>query len=278
MRRGAAHEEAGEYEQAAAAYREVLGIDPDFVAARTALASINRRVADTRFERLITEGYAAIDDRQFALAAEQFTAALAVRPDSETARDGLEQAEQGLELDAIAMAEIRGMAFERRERWDQAIERYREALSTDPTLAFAIEGLERSQRRADLDAKLKALLDQPRLLLTEAVLQDAQRVLGEARAIAEPGPTLSAQIDQLDQLIALASKPISITLISDNATEVTLYRVGELGSFASKTVDLKPGSYTAVGQRRGYRDVRQNFTVLPGADNGPVSIVCMEPI
>lgn len=278
MRRGDALSEQGELEQAVAAYREAIAIDPEYAAARVALDATNRRIANARFDRLITEGFAAIDDRSFERAAERFNTALGMRPDSDVARDGLAQAEQGLELDAIAMAEVRGLAFERRELWDRAIERYREALATDATLAFAIEGLERSQLRADLDVKLETLLDQPRLLLTDEVLQDARRLLVEALAVPEPGPRLTDQTERLDRLITLASTPIPVTLISDNATEVTVYRVGDLGAFASKEIELKPGNYTAVGQRRGYRDVRESFTVLPGADNGPVTVICVDPI
>ena len=82
----------------------------------------------------------------------------------------------------------------------------------------------------------------------------------------------------LDRLIELATTPIQVTLISDEETEVTVYRVGELGSFATMELALAPGRYTAVGQRRGYRDVRQTFNVLPGNDPAPITIVCAERI
>ncbi len=59
----------------------------------------------------------------------------------------------------------------------------------------------------------------------------------------------------------LASKPIAVRLTSDQLTTVTLYRVGDLGAFASKEVELRPGTYTVIGSRDGYRDVRQTFTV-----------------
>ena len=176
------------------------------------------------------------------------------------------------------MAEIRGMAFERRELWDQAITRYREALGTDPTLKFAIDGLARAQRRADLDVKLQALIDSPRLLLAGDVFADAGGMLEEARAIEQPGPRLSSQAEQLERLMELASTPIPITLISDGLTEVTVYRVGELGQFTSTSLTLKPGNYTAVGYRNGFRDVRKNFSVLPGAANEPVTVICTEAI
>jgi tetratricopeptide (TPR) repeat protein len=278
MRRGDAHDEAGELQQAARAYRDTLAIDPEYTAARTALDSVNRRLAEASFARIITDGFAAIDARRFDAAAEHFRAALGMRPGSATATDGLAQAEQGLQMQAIEMAEVRGFASERTERWDEAIARYREALATDATLAFAIEGLERARLRADLDAKLQAVLDEPQTLLTQAGLQDGRLIFDEARLIAEPGPRLTAQIDELSQLIELAITPISVTLLSDNATEVTVYRVGQLGAFASLEVELTPGSYTAVGVRNGYYEVRERFMVLPGADNGPVTIVCVDPI
>ena len=86
------------------------------------------------------------------------------------------------------------------------------------------------------------------------------------------------QIEQLGQLIELASKPIPVRLESDQITSVTLYRVGSLGAFASKELELRPGTYTVIGSRDGYRDVRRTFTVRPGRSLAPISVVCVEPI
>ncbi|MES2604155.1 MAG: hypothetical protein V4603_04410, partial [Pseudomonadota bacterium] len=63
---------------------------------------------------------------------------------------------------------------------------------------------------------------------------------------------------------------------------VTLYRVGDMGMFKSQNITLLPGSYTAVGVRAGYRDVRQEFVVaLDGTINGQpasVTVSCTEAI
>ncbi len=197
---------------------------------------------------------------------------------SKEAQDGLTQAEQGLKLDQIALTEARALAFERRELWDRAIAQYQSALATDPTLAFAQTGLERARARQGLEAKLLNLIDNPRLLLSDNVLAGAKSLLGEAKGVQDPGARLQDQVAKLEDLVRLASTPITVELHSDSLTEVTLYRVGRLGAFAAKTVELRPGTYTAVGSRDGYRDVRQTFTVLPGKEQPPVSVVCVEPI
>jgi hypothetical protein len=176
------------------------------------------------------------------------------------------------------MAKARASAFETRELWDRAIALYQEALATDPTLAFAIEGLEHAQRRADLDAKLETLNTEPARLLDESVLAEARGILATAQAVEEPGPRLQDQSSLLEQLIELATTPIQVTLISDNQTQVSVYRVGDLGSFTATELALKPGNYTVIGQRRGYRDVRQTFNVLPGNETGPITIICSERI
>jgi len=59
---------------------------------------------------------------------------------------------------------------------------------------------------------------------------------------------------------------------------VTIYRVGRLGTFTRQTLDLRPGTYTIVGSRQGYRDVRLELVVRPGETPAPLSVRCEEEI
>ena len=194
------------------------------------------------------------------------------------AQDGLTEAQEGDRLGKIALTEARALAFERREIWDQAIAQYKGALADDPTLVFAKTGLDRSESRAGLDAKLRNLIDNPTLLFSDTVLADARKLVVDARAVPEAGPVLTDQIGKLDRLVTLAATPITVQLKSDQHTEVTVYRVGALGSFAAKELQLRPGTYTAIGSRNGFHDVRQTFTVVPGRTLPPISVICSEPI
>ena len=69
-----------------------------------------------------------------------------------------------------------------------------------------------------------------------------------------------------------------VALTSDNVTDVQVYRVGKLGLFESRELELMPGRYTVVGTREGYRDVRKEINLVPGAAPPVVTIRCEEPI
>jgi tetratricopeptide (TPR) repeat protein len=278
VERGNAERDANEPQKAMATYREALAIDQHWEPASRALAAVSAGVRDSDFELAMSKGSTALAAESYAEAQKMFQAALALRPQAREALDGLTQAREGERLSKIAVTEARALAFERREVWDQAVAQYKGALADDPTLVFAKTGLDRSESRAGLDAKLRNLIDNPTLLFSDTVLADARKLVVEARAVPEAGPVLTDQIGKLDRLVTLASTPIAVQLKSDQHTEVTVYRVGALGSFAAKELQLRPGTYTAIGSRNGFHDVRQTFTVVPGRTLPPISVICSEPI
>src|SRR5690606_41549400 len=129
------------------------------------------------------------------------------------------------------------------------------------------------------------LTARPSLLLRADVLADARAWLDEAKAVAArateeigPQPRLDGQVARLEELVAVATTPVRITLVSDGLTEVMLYRVGRLGTFTTHELELRPGNYTVVGSRDGYRDVRRTFTIVPGREPEPIRVICSERI
>ncbi|HEY6926270.1 MAG TPA: protein kinase [Steroidobacteraceae bacterium] len=73
-------------------------------------------------------------------------------------------------------------------------------------------------------------------------------------------------------------KPVRLLLVSDSATDVAIPGVGEFGTFARHEIDLKPGRYTIIGTRDGYRDVRREITIAPGQEGQPIRVSCSDPI
>jgi hypothetical protein len=110
------------------------------------------------------------------------------------------------------------------------------------------------------------------------VLQEATTLVVDVTRMGDIGPRLASQRDELSRLLKRAATPVTVELVSDNMTSVSIYKVGVLGSFMSRRLDLRPGTYVAIGARPGYRDVRLEFRVAPEIDMQPVVVRCEEPI
>ena len=79
-------------------------------------------------------------------------------------------------------------------------------------------------------------------------------------------------------LLTQFDAPVHVSVTSDGVTHVVIYRVGDLGKFNDRSVSLKPGKYTFVGSRLGYRDIRRDVEIAPGQNDAAVEIHCEEQI
>jgi len=237
-----------------------------------------RAASPDPFVEAMSEGLDALDRGDHATARTAFERALAERPGESQARDGLAQAETGLRLEAIAELQERALAAEEAEDWPTTEARYAAILGLDPTVAFAREGRERAQRRKELDERLAYHLQNSERLASADVREEVSALAERARGLENPGPRLADQLARLDALIEAYSIPVPAVLLSDGATEVTIYKVGRLGTFDRRELELRPGTYTVVGSRRGYRDVRHELAIEPGTPPEPLVVRCEEAI
>lgn len=262
---------------AEAAYREALQLDPETTEAREALARLEAARNDREFRRLLGEAFEALDRGDLARAGARIGSARRLRASD----PGLSQAQARLaeagRSGRLVQLETEAAVQVQAEDWAGAVKTYRSALEIDPSVAYARDGLAQAEPRAQLATALETYINRPDRLVASAVSREAVEVLGQARAVAAPGPRLRAQIASLETAIARAAQPVRLQLRSDNQTEVTIYRVGPQGRFAERELELQPGRYVAVGTRAGYRDVRREFEVAAGSA-AAVEIRCEEPL
>jgi hypothetical protein len=278
MNAGAARSQSGEWDAARGAYAEAAKLDPGYGPAKDALARVERDLAGQRFAQLISRGLARLDRSEWAEAEQAFRAAARLRPGDRSAAEGLARAQEGRERYQLTGMRSEGRQLESAERWSEALAVYRRALAVDPTLDFAKRGVELAERMVSLHAEFDALLAAPARLYSPRVREEARKVLAAADAAAAGGPRLAQTRARLDAALLRATTPIQVRLASDDATEVTLYRVGHLGRFQAREIELAPGTYTLVGSRAGYRDVQIKLNVDPGAPAPRVFIACKEPV
>jgi serine/threonine protein kinase len=259
-------------------FRKALALDAEAPRASDGIARIEAKFASDAFASTMARGYAALAKADYSGARSAFEAARRVRPTAPEIPTALKQIEQEQRTGVIS--EKLGVArdAEAQERWADALKEYRAVAELDSTVAAAQEGIARTTPRAALNEQLELYLTQPERLFSQPVRAAARDTLARAGSIASPGPVLQKQMASLKDWIARADVPVSVALQSDNVTQVTIYRVGPLGTFAERSLDLVPGSYTVVGTRPGYRDVRREINVRPGAAPEPVVIRCEDRI
>jgi Protein kinase domain len=259
-------------------FRKVLALDPEMTRARDGMARIESRLAGDAFASSMARGYSALAAADYSKAREAFEAARKIRPDAPEIQQALRQIEQEQRTRVISAKLEKAQELEQQEKWAEALKEYRAVLELDSTIAGGNEGVARTSPRASLDEQLELYLTQPERLFSQPVRAAARETLARATAVSQPGPVLQRQIATLNQWLVRADKPVPVAIQSDNVTQVTIYRVGALGAFDRRSLELVPGSYTVVGTRPGYRDVRREIQVTPGATLEPVVIRCEDRI
>lgn len=259
-------------------YSQALSLDPGNARARAGLNRANAALGEDTYAKAVGAGFAALGVGRLEEARAAFEKARGIRPNGEEARNGLSQVNAALRARGFAGARQRAVALEAEERWAEAVKAYDEALKIDPSLVFAQQGRARAQARADLAERLQSLIDRPERLASESVRAEAQELLRRASEQQPSGPVLRSQIARLEILLPTYDMPVRLELVSDNATQVQIQRVGTFGTFSRREITLKPGKYTVVGTRPGFRDVRRDVTIAPGSEVQTISVSCVEPI
>ena len=259
-------------------YSKALELDPDNARAKEGLARANSAFGDDAYASAVGAGFAALGAGRLEEAQAAFEKARRIRPNGREAADGLARVGAALRSRGFAASRQRALALEAEERWAEAVKEYEAVLKVDPTLTFAQQGRARAAARAELDARLQQLIDRPEQLAAPEVREEALALIERARQQEPFGPVLRSQVTRLEILLPEFDKPVRVALVSDNVTHVSIQRVGSFGTFARREIELKPGKYTVVGTRVGYRDVRRDITIAPGQDIQTISVSCVEPI
>ncbi len=275
---GESTESAGALELARAEYAAAVALDPEFAPAKAALARVNDRLAARRFDQLMTQGLAHLERSNWSGAERSFSAALKMRPGHSSAADGLARAKESLQRDSLARLQREAGELGAAERWDEALTAYRRAEAIDPTVDFARQGIARSNRMIALHARIDGYLAEPQRLYSAFVRDEARQFLASLDNETAGGARLAQGKQRLATALKRATTRVTVRLTSDNATEITVYRVGRLGRFQDREVTLTPGTYTLVGSRPGYKDVRVELIVAPDSAPPRIFIACEERV
>ncbi|UCG14132.1 MAG: hypothetical protein JSU72_06615, partial [Deltaproteobacteria bacterium] len=271
---GKHHERKNNFSFAYADYQEALRVDPESNEARTASARVKGLITEQRFRESMSSGLAAYHRGEYEFAQAELQKAQSFKPSSQEVHAALGQVDEAIRLARIERLQAEALTAEDSEDWERALKLYTAVLQMNQTIQFAVRGKDRSQERLRIDRNIDFYLKKPEFLESDRHLQKAILLLHEAAEIEPKGPRLSRRLDEMNRLVTVAKTPVTVTLESDNLTEVAIYKIGKLGRFEIRQLELRPGTYIVVGARDGYQDVRQEIVVKAGQKQLRVTVKC----
>jgi len=242
------------------------------------LILVNDAIVERNYSSAMSQGYMFLNKQKYPQALQAFNRAQKVKPKIIDPQKAITETKNKQKQAIITLQTQQAITDEGDEKWSEAVALYQQILALDKTLMSARIGLIRSQSRQKLDTELKNIINQPQRLTNRGVYVQAINTLKDAKQIKQPEPRLNQQIANISSILQQLTIPIALYITSDNQTKITLHRVGELGNFTNKELQLKPGEYTFLGSREGYRDVRHQVTIMPNSSQHTIEISCIEKV
>jgi tetratricopeptide (TPR) repeat protein len=268
----------GALEDAKRAFAEAVALDDAFLPAREHLARTEDLLEENAYRKSLSAALVAAYHRNFAGAEKALETARSLRPDAKEVREIAYQIREGRQGAKLARLRIEARRHSKNEQWAKALTAFEAALAVDGDAGFAVHGKTKAQNLLALNQNIDRYLADPDRLSSPEPLAHAGELADHVAAMVDAGPRLLKKAAKLEVFVAKAVKPYPVLLRSDNQTDVMVQPVGKLGRFAEHRFTLRPGNYTAIGSRRGYRDVRVKFRVPFSGGETIIVVRCEDPI
>lgn len=270
--------EEREWIESIEAFQAALAIDSNWKPALEGLTASILSNDEEQFQLSLSEGYALMKEQKFEEAEVSFRKSLSIVPDSKEGQQAIEELEIQRRIVLTKSLKYKALIAEVNEEWDNAESYYETILSLDPNIQEVKDSLLRVRQRIKLINQMISFIAKAEQLNDDKLFSQAQETLKQAEAILNKGPELIEQVSKMQQVLKVASIPLQVTLISDQKTNVVIYKKGDFGLFERQSILLKPGIYTAKGMRIGYRDTTLRFKVDPNQSEQSFTVICREKI
>ena len=287
-------EQAVRYEQddnkqgALEAYIKITELDKQYTEAQTKITQLTRQIKDEQFKKTIGQLIVALDKNNLKKAQLLFSQAQSIYPQDPVLAELQQRLKQQKKSAVVTKNLKQAEYYQNNEQWNKALKAYNTVLKTDPNSSHALLNIERVKKYIKINQSLDRIIQSPDRLQEDKVLDNSRAILTSVKdqlkhknSLLYPlsrTPLLKQKLIKTENIIQSASKIINVQLISDNKTDVVIYKVGKFGRFENREIKLRPGLYTIVGSRDGFKDYRKKIRITPDNNNVSIVIVSKEQI
>lgn len=258
--------------------QQVMRLAPERKDITDRLIVLGELIKKQQFDRHISRAFAAVEKDKVKEARLHYQAARKTDPDRAELKELSRQIAALEKSQRVQLALSEATQAIRRDDWQQAQYNFAKAVKDAPENTTAVEGLKRADAVLALLKRFNRFFSDPYRLTAPTVLREAEQALILAEDFSGFSFLVKKQANRLSELVTKLNRPIPVTVLSDNKTQVLVRRVGKLGAISEKTIELKPGKYTFEGSRNGYKSKLVQTFIRYEQESYRVQIICDERI
>jgi tetratricopeptide (TPR) repeat protein len=258
--------------------KSALAIDSSIENLKKRLEVVSNKIRESEFASFIDAGMSAIGDRDIKEAQRNLKLAKAMfksRRELNVLAARTERLNQELRMQMLLE---KAHAAAEADSWLDAQQIFKKANEIFPSNKTALKGRALAEKINSSDRQMLGYIRAPQRLTSPGIVQSASVAIEVARTVAHKSPKITAKIDQLLVLISAYSAEVSVTVISDGKTKVSVRGVGMVGKTSERKIRLKPGEYTFEGARPGFRSKLVAVSIPLRSKTFIVEIMCDERI
>lgn len=253
---------------------KIQQLDGSDQAAAERLAVINKSQQQQAFAQVLAEAVAALERNDYSQVRQALAQARSIdsnRPELLSMQQQLARAEQAT---AVTEAVHQIAVFSAADEWPTVQLLANKALSTAPDHPDLQQSLQQAERILAASQQLNSYIQQPERLTDANIQQAANAAIARAEPLGTLSAKLTAQIQQLKQLLQAKQQAVAVRILSDQRTYIRVLGVGNVGEVKDKTIQLAPGSYQFEGVCKGYRTEIITVAVNPSPTPIEVALQC----
>ena len=260
------------------AYAKIVALDPQRTDAQDALTRLNNQIQESRFNELIGQANALIEQQRFNDAQGYLAKAEAIKPNSVELATLKQSITTQIALNKQAETEQHVKAFVAADEWSTVKMMSENGLKSFPNSVYLQQAKQSADVILEAENKISAYIRAPIRLADENVRQLALSTIASYDSQRQLSPKLGSKLDQLNELIDQVNQPLPVTITSDNDTFIKVLGVGIVGEVKQKVIQLKPGTYKLEGSRKGYQSKIIELVVSPSTPSITIHIACTERV
>ena len=257
---------------------QLLTLTPEREALKQRAQALQTTLNNQKFQSLISQSYAAIDDGRIEAAKSALSQARNIYSNRSELSDVNTAIQQYEKNQRIQSGLTIAAQAESNDNWQAVKTNLEQVVKENPNNKSATEKLAMANNILSLNKQIDDYLESPYRLSNNQLAAQARAAINAAAAYRNESLSLTRKSRELETVLTAVNQTVPVEVRSDNQTFIQVRGVGNVGVVDSKVIQLKPGQYTFEGKRKGYKSKLVEVTIPYDVNRFSLTLVCDEPI